>query len=194
MAFLSEEELQKIGFKHLGKDVQLSDKCSIYNPGNIEIGDNSRIDDFSFLSAGTGGIKIGNYVHIATYCSIVGKELIEFKDFSGLASKGSVYSSNDDYSGEFMTNPRVPQEFTNVSHGKVIFEKHVIVGADCVILPNVTIGYGAAVAAFSLVSRDVEEMAIVSGVPAKFLKKRKDGFAQKEKDFISKYNLKFDNQ
>ena len=45
-AFLSEIELQKMGFKFVGNNVKLSDKCSIYNPSNIEIGSNTRIDDF----------------------------------------------------------------------------------------------------------------------------------------------------
>lgn len=50
MSFLSDSELRKIGFKKLGKNVKISEKASIYNPEKIEIGDNSRIDDFCLLS------------------------------------------------------------------------------------------------------------------------------------------------
>ena len=56
MAYLSREHLENIGFKSLGKNVKVSDKASIYNPELIDIGDNSRIDDFCVLS---GKVVIG---------------------------------------------------------------------------------------------------------------------------------------
>lgn len=181
MSFLTDSQLVSIGFKYIGKNVKISDKCSIYGASNIEIFDESRIDDFCILSAGTGGIKIGRYVHIASYCSLIGQELIEMQDFSGLSSRVSLYSSSDDYSGLAMTNPCIPQEYTNVYSGKVLLEKHVIIGVGSAILPNVTIGFGSAVGAFSLVTKNVKAMSIVSGVPVKYLKGRKDGFIEKEK-------------
>jgi dTDP-4-amino-4,6-dideoxy-D-glucose acyltransferase len=173
MAFLTKEEIKKIGFKYVGLDVQISDKASIYNAKNIEIGDFSRIDDFCVLSAGNEGIKIGNYVHIAVYCSLIGKNKIELQDFSGLSSKVSIYSSSDDYSGEWLTNPIVPTDYTNILHGDVILGKHVIVGVGTCILPNVIIGQGSAIGAFSLVTTDIEEGVIALGTPAKKVKLRK---------------------
>ena len=172
MAFLSQDALVEIGFKFIGKNVKISDKCSIYNAANIEIGDNTRIDDFCILSAGSAGIKIGRYVHIACYCSLLGDQIIEIKDFAGLSSRVAIYSSSDDYSGRAMTNPCVPEMFTNRIDGKVVLEKHVIVGVGSVILPNVTIGFGAAIGDLSLVSKSIPEMTISIGVPAKFIKKR----------------------
>ncbi len=44
--FYDSSELSKLGLKSVGKNVLISDKCSIYNPSNISIGDNVRIDDF----------------------------------------------------------------------------------------------------------------------------------------------------
>lgn len=190
MSFLTEEQLAVIGFKYLGKNVKISDKCSIYGASNIEIYDESRIDDFSILSAGSGGIKIGMFVHIASYCSLIGQELIEMQDFSGLSARVSIYSSSDDYSGLAMTNPCVPKEYTNVYSGKVLLEKHVIIGVGSAILPNVTIGYGSAVGAFSLVTKNILPMIIVSGVPVKYLKSRKDGFVEKEKQLLHTIELK----
>jgi hypothetical protein len=46
MAYLTDEQLKDMGFKSLGNNVKVSDKASIYNANQIEIGDNSRIDDF----------------------------------------------------------------------------------------------------------------------------------------------------
>ena len=111
MSFYSQEELVCLGFKRLGRGVSLSRKASIYNAANIEIGDFSRIDDFCVLSAGEGGIFIGRHVHVAIYCSLIGNGMIELGDYSGLSSRVSIYSSNDDYSGEFMTNPNCAIRF-----------------------------------------------------------------------------------
>ena len=188
MGFLKKEEIEKIGFKSVGLDVQISAKASIYNAENIEIGNFSRIDDFCVLSAGTGGIKIGNYVHIAVYCSLIGENKIELQDFSGLSSKVSIYSSSDDYSGKWLTNPTVPADYTNIIHGDVIVAKHVIIGVGSCILPNIIIGKGSAIGAFSLVTSDIEEGVIALGVPAKKIKLRKTNIFLLEKELLKLKN------
>ena len=184
MAFLSEQQLAEIGFKSLGTNVLISDKSSIYNAKNIEIGSNVRIDDFSILSAGDGGIVLEDYVHIACFCSLIGQGLIRLCEYSGISSRVSIYSSNDDYSGNYMTNPTVPPPFTNVTHGDVVLEKHAIIGAGTIILPKVTIGMGTAVGALSLVMKSCEPYSIYLGNPAKRLKSRANGFETKEIEFL----------
>lgn len=49
----------------------------------------------------------------------------------------------------------------------VAIEDRAFIGAQAILLPGVTIGKGAAVAAGSVVTRDVEPYTIVAGVPAK---------------------------
>ena len=152
----------------------ISDRAAIYGAERISLGNNVRIDDFCLLSAGEGGIEIGNYIHIAAYSSLIGKALIRLMDFSGLSSRVSVYSSSDDYSGKSMTNPMVPEEFRNVKSKPVIIGRHVIVGAGAVLLPGIEIGDGSAIGALSLVSKSVEPGVIVSGNPARTVTKRSD--------------------
>lgn len=187
MSFFLEDELESIGFKNIGKSVQLSKKASVYNPGNIEIGDFSRIDDFCVLSAGIGGIRIGRNVHIAIYASLMGSGPIYVHDFAGLSSRVTVYSSNDDYSGQCMTNPTVPVEFTNVTSAPVIISRHVIVGAGCVILPGVTLHEGSAVGALSLVRNDCEAFGVYAGTPAKKIADRQKDLLQLERVFRNKF-------
>lgn len=167
MAFLSEEQIAERGFKSVGKDVKISDKASIYNCGAIEIGDHSRLDDFCVISPGAGGLVIGRYVHIAVYCALIGKERIEIQDFAGLSSRVSIYSSNDDYSGGAMTNPCVPAQYTNVTSGAVLLERHAIVGSGTVILPGVTLHEGSGVGAMSLVKKDCKAFGMYFGTPAR---------------------------
>jgi galactoside O-acetyltransferase len=187
MGFLSELELRKVGFRSCGRNVKISDKASIYGAERISIGDESRIDDFCILSSGIEGIEIGRFVHIAAYCSLIGRCLIRLDDFSGLSSRVSIYSSSDDYSGESMTNPCIPSQFKNVTDGEVHLGKHVIVGVGSAILPKVHINHGAAIGAFSLVSRDIEPYVIASGVPAKFIKSRSKNIDLLEKEFLTKW-------
>lgn len=172
MTWLTRTELLGLGFASLGQNVLISDKASIYNCTNIYIGHHVRIDDFCVLSAGKGGIRIGNYVHIAVYSSIIGDGEITFDDFTNLSSRVSVYSSNDDYSGEAMTNPMVPSAFTKVSRAPVHLGRHVIVGSGSVILPGAVLEEGAAVGALTLIAKRCEAFSIYSGNPAKRIKSR----------------------
>jgi len=181
MAFYSKTELQELGFRTVGHNVLISDKASIYGASRIDIGDNSRIDDFCVLSAGEEGIEIGRNVHVAVFCSLIGQAKIILDDYSGISSKVAVYSSNDDYSGNFMTNPTVPSEYTNVTCKPVRVGKHVVVGAGSVILPGTNLNDGCAVGSLSLISKDCEAGYIYIGNPAKKLKKRSDKLFELER-------------
>ncbi|MDU1912164.1 acyltransferase [Fusobacterium sp.] len=181
MSFYTKEKLKEIGFKSIGENVLISDKCSIYSPEKISIGNNVRIDDFCILS---GNIKIGNYVHIAAYGAYYGAGEIEIHDFSGTSSRVTIYSQNESYNGETMTNPTIPEKYKKISYGKVIIKKHSIIGANSIILPGVIIGEGTAVGAMSLIKNSTEKWSIYTGIPAQKLKDRKKDLLELEKQFL----------
>ena len=58
--FYTEQELKDIPFRHLGENVKIHNRASIYGVENISIGNNVRIDDFSILIA-THPMEIGSY-------------------------------------------------------------------------------------------------------------------------------------
>jgi len=185
MSFLKQRDLEEMGFKYIGENVLISDKCSIYNTKNISIGSNTRIDDFCILSAGDGGIEIGEYVHIACFTSLIGKSKITMKDYSGLSSRVSVYSSSDNYDGEWMTNPCLPNTVTNTIHKEVIIGKHVVIGSNSVVLPGVNLCDGSSVGAMSLVNKSIEGPYVCVGIPAKKIKDRKSNIFELEKKIIT---------
>jgi acetyltransferase-like isoleucine patch superfamily enzyme len=181
MGYLSEKQLKAMKFAAIGTNVLISEKASIYNAPNIRLGSDVRIDDFCIISAGDKGIEIGSRVHIACYVSLIGSELIKIKDFVGISSKTAVYSSSDDYSGDFLTGPTIPLAFKNIDNRPVIFESHSLIGAGCIILTGVTIGEGTAIGALSLVTKNLDPWGIYIGASIKFIKPR----SKKMLDFIS---------
>lgn len=58
------------------------------------------------------------------------------------------------------------------NYSKVKIANDVWIGANSVILPGVSIGEGAVIAAGSIVTRDVPAFSIVGGVPAALIKSR----------------------
>lgn len=92
---------------------------------------------------GRGKIVIGNHVDIATEVMIY----------------NSWHDTEDPH-------------FSALSESVTIHD-YVFIGPRAIILPGVTIGKGAIVAAGSVVTKDVEPYALVGGVPAKFIRERK---------------------
>ncbi|MCK4818097.1 acyltransferase, partial [bacterium] len=129
-------------FKRIGKNVKIYPLVKILNPEVISIGDNVIIDDFVLMDGGKG-IKIGNYVHIASFCNITGGGKFVMEDFSGLSSGVRVFTGTEDVSGSSLTNPTIPLKFRNVTRTFVVIKKYAVLGPNVVILPGVTIGEGS---------------------------------------------------
>jgi len=144
---------------------------------------------FCVLSAGYGGIEIGSYIHVAVYSSLIGAGKIRLGDYCNISSRVAIYSSNDDYSGAWMTNPMVPDSYTNVTHADVMLGRHVIIGAGSIVLPGAILEEGVAVGALSLVSGNCKEFGIYSGVPAKKIRDRKKDLLKCEDKFKNSMRL-----
>lgn len=182
MAYLGEERLAQMGFKHIGKNVKISDKASIYSAEQIEIGDNSRIDDFCVIS---GKVTIGKFVHIAPFCLVAGGEKgVSLGDFSGLAYHVQVFSQSDDYSGRTLTNPTVSAIYKNEIKKSVSLARHVIVGAGSIIFPGVDVAEGCSVGSMTLVNRSTQPWGVYVGNPARRVKERKKDLLCLEQKFL----------
>ncbi|HJV35056.1 acyltransferase [Geomonas sp.] len=181
--YYHEEELAGFGFKSVGSNVQIAKTCTIVGLPNISIGNNVRIDDFCTILAAGGALSIGSFVHIGGYCYLSAGAGITLEDFCGLSQGVRIYSKTDDYSGNSMTNPTVPEKFTSVIEGRVLLQRHVIIGSGAVVLPRVTIGEGSAVGALSLVTKPLQPWGVFFGTPAKRLKRRSKRILELESQF-----------
>lgn len=157
---------------HLAPSAKIYPRCRIVDvAGAFSIGDRSQIDDFAFVNAGRL-CRIGRFVHIASFVSVIGGGEFTIDDFSGLSAGCRVITGSDDYVGPFLTNPTVPREFTNCQVSHVTIAKHVIVGTNAVIFPGVTVGEGAAVAACGVVRRDLPPWGVYAGDPLRKIGER----------------------
>jgi acetyltransferase-like isoleucine patch superfamily enzyme len=162
----------QLGLASRGQRVAIDQGARILRPELIHIGNDVRIDAGVVLSA-SFPIRIGDHVHIAAGAKLFASGgYIELSDFANISADVKLYTSTDDYTGGSLTNPTVPNEFKDVIVGSVRLGKHVIVGAGSVVLPGVSLEFGAAVGALSLVKHDVPEGFVMAGVPARRISTR----------------------
>lgn len=161
-------------FNSVGIDFLLSDFVVIKRPELINIGNHVAIDQFVTI---TTQADIGDYVHIAPNCSIIGgaKSKVIFEDHSGMAAGARVIAGGADFNSGFLTNPQVPSEFTSATNSIVKFEKFAILSTNSVVMPGVTLAEGCVIGANSVVLSDTEPWTIYVGSPAKPIKKREKG-------------------
>lgn len=150
----------------LGNNVTIYPNSKIVNSDRMKIGDNSRIDDFTFINCGNG-ITIGRYVHISVGVTIIGGGELWVGDYASIATGSRILTGTDSYYGGKRMSSALPEEERYVIRGKVVIEKDAFIGANAVIHPNVTIGEGAIIACNSVAMRDVEPWSINLGNPCK---------------------------
>ena len=158
-------------FKKAGKNLKIFEYAKIIKPEVIEIGDNSEIDDFTFINGGRG-IKIGRYVHISRFVSIIGGGELYLGDYTVLADGARILTGTDSYHGGTRMSTCLPLEQRNLKVSYVRIEKDAFVGTNSVVHPDVTIGEGAIIGSNSLVLKDIEPWTINVGSPCRVIKKR----------------------
>ncbi len=135
-------------FKHfgsVGKGCDFKGKFVVTKPCKLFLGNNVHLGDNVYLKT-EGEIHIGDNCHFSRNISI--------------------YSVNHNYEGIAL-----PYDNTTIKK-KVVIGKNVWIGMNVNIIPGVEIGDGAIIGMGSTVTKNVPELAIVGGNPAKVLKFR----------------------
>jgi acetyltransferase-like isoleucine patch superfamily enzyme len=105
--------------------------------------------------------KIGKNVFINFDCVFLDLGGITIEDNVLIAPKVSLLSEG---------HPITPNERGSLVPGQIHIKKNAWIGAGATILPGVTIGENAVIAAGAVVAKDVPGNTIVGGVPAKIIK------------------------
>lgn len=172
MAWLTQTQIEEMGFASVGSPVFLSEKASFYHCENIRIGNHVRIDDFCVLTAGKGGIEIGNYIHLAAYCLLEGDGKIELSDFSGLSARVSIFSSFKHCRAEAIAYLQMSEEMALYENGDVLLKSQSGSGVGSVILPKVTLEVGSGSLLSSVIIKNCKALDIYFGRPARWIKQR----------------------
>lgn len=169
--YLSREQLERQGFADLGEDVLLHVSCVIVGADRISIGSHVRIDPFCIITMGDR-LTIGSRVHISGHAAILGRGRIEIGDFAAVSHGAKILSSSDSFTAGGIAGPMVPDEFRQVTSEPVVIGRHVVIGANSVILPGARIGEGATVGALSLVKEHIGPWTVNAGVPSRVIGQR----------------------
>lgn len=143
----------------LGRDVKIHDFVNLYG---CEIGDNAKIGAFVEIQKGA---KIGSNVKISSHTFICEGVTIEDNVFIG----HNVSFINDKYPRSTRDGRLATKEDWKVI--PTLVKKGASIGTSATILCGITIGGNAIVGAGSVVTKDVQDGAVVVGNPARVLRK-----------------------
>ena len=143
-------EYEKSKFNKLGEDVYVG-KNGIFHYKNIEIGSDVYIGANAVFQSTYGKIIIGNHVMFGLGVNIHGGNH-KINEVGKLLKHTSEKIVGDD--------------------GIITIEDDCWIGANAIILSNVTIGRGSVIAAGSVITKDVPPYSIYSGVPDKKVRNR----------------------
>lgn len=155
-------------------------------PQNISIGEGCSFGDWIFLTAWdcytivedghkdtqvfSPDITIGNNCNFGAYNHITCINKVIIGD-GVLTGKWVTVTDNSHGATDFESLQMRPAERKLFSKGPVVIGRNVWIGDKATILPGVTIGEGAVVAANAVVSKDVPAYCVVAGNPAKVIKR-----------------------
>lgn len=147
------EELREIMGRLTGKNIDASFR--LFPPFYTDFGKNISIGKDVFINSGChfqdqGGITIGDG-------ALIGHNVV-------LAT---------------INHDLIPGNGRKNHYAPITIGRNVWVGSNATILPGVTIGEWAVVAAGAVVTKDVPPYTVVGGTPAKFIKKVKDEVVSK---------------
>lgn len=108
-------------------------------------------------------ITLGKGTIIGDHATLDGRSKLTIGNHVDIASEVMIFNSQHDIDAEDFHPIEKP----------VVIEDYVFIGPRAIILPGVTVKRGAIVASGAVVTKDVPEMTIVGGVPAKEIRKRK---------------------
>ena len=108
-----------------------------------------------------GVTTIGKNVFINHACSFLDMGGITIEDDVQLGPKVNIITEN---------HPLDPSDRRALITKPVVIKRNVWIGAAATILPGVTVGENAVVAAGAVVSKDVPANTVVAGIPAKTIK------------------------
>lgn len=158
-------EFSESQFASLGKGVVFEPGVLVFHPENIEIQDDVYIGHYTILKGyHLNKMVICKGTWIGQQCFFHSAGGIEIGCNVGIGPGVKILTSShslDNINGPILHN--------SVEFGPVRIKDNSDIGVNAVILPGVTVGEGAQIGAGSVVTKSVDDYAVVAGVPATLL-------------------------
>ena len=168
-----DSDIKTLGFGVIGMI-----KC----PECISIGEHTSFGDWLYLTAWKEYDKVEGQKQLLSPELTIGKDC-HFGAFNHITCTNKIYIGNRLLTGKWVTITDNSHGTTDIStlqidpikrpiysKGPVIIGDNVWIGDKATILPNVTIGDGAVIAANSVVTKDVPAYCVVAGNPARIIR------------------------
>ena len=153
-------------YQHRGRGSKIYSSVRMDTPPyrRFALGRQSVVESFCCINNAVGDVIIGDYTRIGLHNTIIGP--VTIGNHVNLAQGITVTALNHNFSEP---DKRINEQ--GVSTGQVVIGDDVWIGANAVVLPNVSIGCHCVVAAGAVVTKNVPDGCVVAGVPAKIIKR-----------------------
>jgi len=153
-------------YQHRGRGSKIYHSVRMDTPPyrRFSLGQNSVVESFCCINNAVGDVIIGDYTRVGLHNTIIGP--VTIGNHVNLAQGITVTALNHNFSE---ADKRIDEQ--GVSTGQVVIGDDVWIGANAVVLPNVSIGRHCVIAAGAVVTKDVPDGCVVAGVPAKIIKR-----------------------
>lgn len=161
----------KSSFFSFGKNSIIENRLKVIGSKNISIGEGVHISDNIWLNANKKSsdtlpsLEIGNNTYIGRMTQINAWKDIKIGENVLIADRVFISDADHKYKNKDMPIKDQGDEFK----GAINIKDGCWIGINSVIMPGVTIGKNAIVAANSVVLKDVDDYSIVGGNPAKVI-------------------------
>ena len=153
-------------YQHRGRGSKIYHSVRMDTPPyrRFSLGQKSVVESYSCINNAVGDVIIGDYTRVGLHNTIIGP--VTIGNHVNLAQGITVTALNHNFSE---ADKRIDEQ--GVSTGQVVIGDDVWIGANAVVLPNVSIGRHCVIAAGAVVTKDVPDGCVVAGIPAKIIKR-----------------------
>ncbi len=143
----------KAHLKTVGEGVRLQPLAKIANAQVVELDDFVRVRDFVFIWGGQG-VKIGKHCDIQPHVVVWGGGAIEIGDRVSVGPGSVLLTAVYSHAEGMRMVDGLGEGTSKALYGKLTIGADVYIGANCTLMPDITIGEGAILGAGSFVNKD----------------------------------------
>jgi acetyltransferase-like isoleucine patch superfamily enzyme len=130
--------------------------------GTIRIGDKTHILPYAMLLGFGGDIDIGSHCTVHPFCILYGGGGLQIGNSVRIAAHTVIIPTN-----HLFEDPETPIRLQGIRAEGIVIKDDVWIGTGVRVLDGVTIGQGSIIGAGAVVTKDIPDYAIATGVPAR---------------------------